>query len=624
LAQQPAQPVPPAQPQVEAKGKTVFEEVGDWLANNFKALKNKIIKIGLALIFAVILFAALDIFMQITPIGKNVYSRINPPDVVIVTVPAGATVSMKARDSGENIIQNASSAQPISLRKVQPQTYIVTALKEGFKPVQRVIRVEERSGKSTKAKQEKIEIMFDFMLDVNSEPQGADVYIDGNKFGVTPCKVQLVAGEHTVRLSLVGYEDLGSKAKEAKEGQCNIDFSRSSTDDMFGGVDKNYWKTELKKIDGENVFSIKGHMYKKFSFKSSPSGMVVHIDGESRPRGNTPLAVNIKNGNYKVRVMDPEGRYGQTEKEISINATSPAELSIQMDKIIRFSVRSKDKASESFTANLSIKSAGYNTSRSIGTGKNISAALPTGSKYTFTFTAPNFKPFVISNADISEATAFAGVMEYENVPLNLKVSWLDRNGVSTPLVSYVYIDNTIVGKTDKNGSWTGKYYPKTLKGKIIAENFIMQEFEATLQPGKPVTREIVMIPEVIPEPDIPENPFGFDGSSEEFADIPKLADEALEKISKADAVSTLEAIEREYLKKGGVLDKLSKLVSKASSESQKIYKPQIRKVENSIEKAIKEKKKTLGGSSSKAKANVEVVECPYCGYLNQIPAGRKL
>ncbi|MDR3274974.1 MAG: PEGA domain-containing protein [Endomicrobium sp.] len=96
---------------------------------------------------------------------------------------------------------------PISLRKVKPQTYIVTATKDGFKPVQRIVRINERT-KLDKAKQTKIEIMFDLLLDVNPEPQAVEVYVDDNKFEVTPCRIELTAGKHTVKLNLSGYEML--------------------------------------------------------------------------------------------------------------------------------------------------------------------------------------------------------------------------------------------------------------------------------------------------------------------------------------------------------------------------------------------------------------------------------
>ncbi|MDR1941544.1 MAG: protein kinase [Endomicrobium sp.] len=541
-------------PAPEAKGKTVFEEVGDWLVNKFRSLKSKIIRIIAVFILVILLFLGLDVFIQITPFGKNVYSRLYPPDVVITTVPSGATVSMKTRE-GEAVIQNASSSQPIPLRKVQPQTYIITALKDGFRPVQRVVRIEERSGKSG-VKQEKIEIMFDFMLDVNSEPQGADVYIDGNKFGVTPCKVQLMAGEHTIRLALAGYEDLGSKAKESKEGQCNVDFSKSDKGDIFSGVDKNYWQTELKSIDGENVFSIKGHMYKQFEFNSVPKNMMVHIEGESRPRGYTPLKVNIKSGEYKVRLMDPEGRYGESLNKISINASSVSELSVQMNKLIRFSVKGKS-AGESFIARLNIKSAEYNTTRNIGTGKPVVIPLPTNSRYSFTFTADDFKPYVVRNMDIANINSVNASMEYAPVPFSVKVVSPDqKTGEVKPVEAYIYVGDNIVGKTDKDGLWTANYDPGTLKGKIVATNYITQDYEVRLPPGKGFNREIVLVPEIIiePEPIVEPEP-------ERPKEKPKR--------------------EREERKP----------------------KPEPRK---EVDK------------------NVEVIVCPNCGYINSVPAGRKL
>ncbi|MDR3195468.1 MAG: hypothetical protein LBT58_01565 [Endomicrobium sp.] len=73
---------------------------------------------------------------------------------------------MKTKD-GEVIVENANSSSSIALRKVQSQFYVVTAVKQGFNPVERVVRIEETT-KENKNKQEKIEIVFDFELNVNS------------------------------------------------------------------------------------------------------------------------------------------------------------------------------------------------------------------------------------------------------------------------------------------------------------------------------------------------------------------------------------------------------------------------------------------------------------------------
>jgi hypothetical protein len=175
--------------QIEAKGKPVFEEVGDWFLAKIKGLKNKIVKIIITLVLAILIFFGLDIFLHITPFGKAIYARLNSPDVIITTIPSGASVTMKTKD-GDVVVENADSSSPIALRKVQPQSYIITAVKQGFNPVERVVRIEEAT-KENKTKQEKIEIIFDFELNVNSVPSEAEVHIDGNKYGFTPVRFSL-------------------------------------------------------------------------------------------------------------------------------------------------------------------------------------------------------------------------------------------------------------------------------------------------------------------------------------------------------------------------------------------------------------------------------------------------
>ncbi|MBQ4178120.1 MAG: PEGA domain-containing protein, partial [Elusimicrobia bacterium] len=312
----------PQQPKGEEKGKTVFEEVGDWLFNKFDEMKKSLIRILLAILLALLIFGLLDIFLlQITPFGKNIYSRLYPPDVVITTVPAGAVVSMKTKE-GDVVLNNVSSTNPIPVRKVLPKTYIVTAIKEGFKPVQRVVQIEQ-SDKGKKVRKEKIEIMFDFLLNVDSEPRGASVYIDGNKFGVTPCKAQLLAGAHTVKLTLEGFDNLGyDSASGGKEGQCDIDFTKSIIEEMFSGVDRRFWNCELKNIEGENIFSVTGSLFKKVKIDSEPKGMMVHVQGESQPRGDTPLNTLFKVGDYKIRFLDPSAKYGEALKDFEVNKDS--------------------------------------------------------------------------------------------------------------------------------------------------------------------------------------------------------------------------------------------------------------------------------------------------------------
>lgn len=567
--------------QAEAKGKTVFEEVGDWLVTKFKELKSRIIKVIIAVILAVLLFFGLDIFIQLTPFGKGVYSWLYPPDVVITTIPAGATVSMKTKE-GAVILQNANSSAPIPLRKVQPQTYIVTALKEGFRPVQKVVRIEERTSKSNKEKSEKIEIMFDFLLDVASEPSGADVYVDGNKFGVTPCKIQLMAGEHTVRLALSGFEDLGSKAKESKEGQCNIDFSKSNNDDMFSGVDKRFWQTELKNIDGENVFSIKGHMYKKFTFTSVPQKMIVHVEGEGQPRGDTPITVNMKAGNYKVRMLDPEGRYGESANNISVSANADSELYVHMNKLISFRVKSRDNPSESFISKLTIQGRDFNTTRNVGTGKPVVVPLPSG-KYDFIFTADEFNQFVMKDVDVANISSVTGSMVYANVAFNVNIVTADGDKEIPLENAYIWLDNKLAGKTNAKGFWSKKVYPGKVKGKVIVKNYDEQSFEKYAHPGKGGSVKVIMVPSVPAE--------GEDAPGENIYDTAASAP-------------------------GPVLPQIpAASPEKKHKEKEKTPSPQPASAP-SAHKPSKDK--------DKKDKDVQVIVCPHCGYINTVPAGRKL
>ncbi|MCL2390256.1 MAG: protein kinase [Endomicrobia bacterium] len=543
----------PSQVQEEAKGKTVFEEVGDWFVKQFKALKGRIIKTAIFIVFAALLFFGIDIFKQITPFGKAVYARMYPPDIVITTVPAGAMVTMKARD-GTIILQSESSNMPIPLRKIQPQTYDIVALKEGFRPVRRLVKIEERTSRSDRRKNEKIELVFDFDLDVNSDPQGADVYIDGNKFGVTPCKIQLSAGEHTVRLALAGFEDLGSKSKGHEDGFCNIDFSRSTKEEIFGDVDKRFWETGLKNIDGENIFTIKGRMFKKFKFTSVPSKMTVHVDGEGKPRGVTPLTTNMVAGNYKVRFMDPEGRYGESVKQVEISAASASELFVKMNKYITFRVQSSQSRAESFVAKLKIEGKEFQTTREVGTGKPVTVPLPSG-VYKFTFTADEFEPYVRNNVDIEKINSVKAEMVYAKVPLNISVVYLNGEGKEIPLESvFVWIDDKIAGKTNNKGAWTDTFDPGQVIGKVVAQGYIEQQFDVVLAPGRGYSHKIIMVAEAPAE------------ETEPIVVIPPAPD-----------------------------------------------KPEPDKPRTPVVTSPEEKE-----------GDVQVILCPYCGYINTVPAGRKL
>ncbi|MBQ3833897.1 MAG: serine/threonine protein kinase [Elusimicrobia bacterium] len=557
-----------AVPKVEEKGKTVFEEVGDWLLTKINDIKKGIIRVIVSLILAVLIFAGLDIFLlQITPLGDEIYSRLYPPDVVITTVPAGAVVSMKTKE-GEKILNNVSSSSPIPVRKVLPRSYIVSALKDGFKPVQRVVQIE-KSDKGKKARKEKIEIVFDFVLNVDSFPRGASVYVDGNKFGVTPCKVQLMAGAHTVRLSMDGFDDLGSNsASVGVDGQCNIDFSKTAVEEMFAGVDRKFWDCELKNIDGENIFSVKGAMFKRVKIDSDPKGMMVHVQGEDQPRGTTPLDTLFKIGEYKIRLMDPNARFGEVLKSFVVSEKSDPTLFFKLNKIITFRVRSKEEPDATFLTTVSIYNKNFRIKKEISTTKPVKIPLPVD-KYNVVFNGDEeYKSHTLYDVDISKTSTVLGVLEYANVGLNIKVK---SSTTGNPLANvFVWQDKKILGKTDENGVFKSKFKPGSYSFRVIAKKYIEQAVNVDLISGRENTKEILLVPEVT-----------------EVKETKPVVQKTEPEPQLLGAITTSE------------------------------------EDDHSHDKASKEYKKIKDNDNGSGKEQ-QVVVCLNCGYVNTAPAGKKL
>ena len=563
------------QPEGEAKGKTVFEEVGDWLFKKFDDIKKDVIRIFLAILLALLIFGVLDVFLlQLTPFGKELYSKIYPPDVVITTIPAGAVVSMKTKE-GDVILNNVASNTPIPVRKVTPRTYIVTALKEGFRPVQRVVQIEQ-SDKSKKVRKEKIEIMFDFVLNVDSNPKGAGVYVDGNKFGQTPCKVQLLAGPHTLKLSLDGFEDLGSNSKDAKAGHCNIDFTKTTIEDMFAGVDRKFWLCELKNIDGENIFSLQGDLFKKVRIISDPQGMMVHVHGENQPRGETPLNALFKLGNYEIRLLDPSARYGEATKELNVDSKSKQELFVKMNKIISFKVRSKESPNDVFLTKVKIYNKNYSTTKEISTSKPIRVPLPVD-VYNVTFFGDNdYKSANLYNIDINNTSSVVGELEYNKVVLKLNIKSTKTDKALSN--AYIWLNNKAIGRTDKTGVFESRFKPGKYEFKIVATGHEEQLYSVDLLSGRKNSMDVFMkaIKEEQPvEPTREQSNTGLKINSS----IPSIGK------------NHNNNIENEPKKKEPVVEK---------------EKPKEEVVEDD------------GG------AEQEVIVCLNCGYVNTAPKGKKL
>ncbi len=624
-------------PKVEEKGKTVFEEVGDWLFTKLNDMKKSIIRLIIAVILAVLIFAGLDIFVfQFTPPGKEFYSRIYPPDVIITTIPAGAVVSMKTKD-GEKILNNVSSSSPIPVRKVLPKTYIVSALKDGFKPVQRVVQIE-RSDKSKKVRKEKIEIMFDFVLNVDSYPAGANVFIDGNKFGVTPCKVQLLAGAHTVKLSLEGFEDLGSNSALAgKDGQCDIDFSKTGIEEMFAGVDRKFWDCELKNIDGENIFSVKGTMFKRVNIGSEPDGMTIHVQGEDRPRGNTPMETLFRLGEYKIRLMDPNARFGEMLKTVVIDKDTNSDIFFKLNKIVTLRVRSKDDPGDTFITKVTISNENFSVTKDISTTKPIKIPLPVD-VYDIVFHGDGeYKPHKLYGVDIGKTGTISGILEYADIGLSLTVKDKDT---SKPIANaFIWQDKKILGKTNKEGVFKNKIKPGKYNFKIVAKDYLEQTVRTEVIAGRESSAEVLLdsgassndfsggsgisenVGEEKPTVKAPDTSSADGSGGGSGSSAGSGTGSGAGAGSAANSGTNSAAAGSDTDKK--IKDMRSAQSSKTQAES--LAKNPAKEKAASDKKSEKPKKpKSASSSGDSASKEQQVIVCLNCGYVNTAPAGKKL
>ena len=340
---------------------------------------------------------------------------------------------------------------------------------------------------------------------------------------------------------------------------------------MFLNVDRKYWNCELKNIDNENVFSVRGTLFKKVKIDSDPKGMMVHVQGEGQPRGNTPLNTSFKLGDYKIRFLDPSAKYGEALKDLEVSKNSKKDLFVKMNKIVSFRVKSKDNPNDTFLTKVTISNSDLKVTKEISTSKPIRVPLPVA-VYDVTFHGDSeYKQCKLSNIDINETSAVVGELEYLKVALSLKVK--NNKGSALPN-SFIWLDKKLIGKTDKSGIFKEVFKPGKYEFKIVSKGYIEQIITIDLLAGKKNGMDIIMVPELQNEQNVAADTY-----------VP----------------------EKNY-DNNDVTDK----VVPVSSNNKK---------ENT---SIKEAEKPTPKEDDDIATENQVVVCLNCGYVNTAPAGKKL
>jgi eukaryotic-like serine/threonine-protein kinase len=112
------------------------------------------------------------------------------------------------------------------------------------------------------------------VLQIDSNPKGAGISVDGVRKGITPLQLKLPLGEHVVRASLTGHESWQDQIHLGEAGEVPL-------------------RIELKPLQQQASLLV----------ETSPAGAEVYLDGISK--GKSPLKSDLPLGKHAVRISLP-------------------------------------------------------------------------------------------------------------------------------------------------------------------------------------------------------------------------------------------------------------------------------------------------------------------------------
>ena len=198
--------------------------------------------------------------VRVTEVGERTIALKAPTPIYasleLTSTPSNATVALDGKYVGET---------PLILNNILVGNHTVTVTKQGFSKVEKTIELKEEIENNIS-----VVLPNTKEVSINSNPTGADVYIDGVYKGVTPLKTILSYGEHTIRFDREGY------------------YQETQTIEVGDNME----------LVTEKLSQIVG----KMKITSSPSGALVYIDGVKV--GQTPFVKDdVLVGTHKIRIQ---------------------------------------------------------------------------------------------------------------------------------------------------------------------------------------------------------------------------------------------------------------------------------------------------------------------------------
>ena len=225
-----------------------------------------------------------------SPKSRNARRKAAPAPVVIPgqiavdSTPQGAQVQVDGRS-------DPSWVTPFALTNLQPGQHSITVSKAGYGTDTRSVNVT--SGNRATAVVHLAQLMA--TLVVKSDPQGANIYVDGRDVGAkTPAQVSVDKGQHVVLVRMSGYIDETMNAQFVL-GQT---FNFAPTLRALGNTDNIKTVGKMSKL-----FGGKGALANQavVSIHTTPKGAQIAINRHLLDK-NSPVDVALDPGNYEIDI----------------------------------------------------------------------------------------------------------------------------------------------------------------------------------------------------------------------------------------------------------------------------------------------------------------------------------
>ncbi|MCG8607487.1 PEGA domain-containing protein, partial [bacterium] len=268
-----------------------------------------------------VLFLLLDFSFQWTPVGAKAYDMVFPPAIKVASVPTGA----KAYLNGEAL----PGTTPLSIDKIAPGVYELKLETDNYEPIVKSIHVLSKgqiqvAGSVDAAENPSYLFRFKTTLEIDSSPQGAEVYLNDILYSqTTPCQILWEVGESIeIELRKDGFEHLTGFSLHSEEMLERID-------------DKRFWDYAVRK-DPNRKLQIKGKFGKLFTFDSKPAGAEVYLDGNQDPVGTTGSGQSIFLTAASHRIEIKKSGYNNAVYNITVDENSKSDMFTMLTRPVRF------------------------------------------------------------------------------------------------------------------------------------------------------------------------------------------------------------------------------------------------------------------------------------------------